>query len=310
MSDTMGVMHTIRTILVPTDFSKHAQHALMYAASLGERFGTDIHLLHVVTLQGYGGQTDLAAFPDLEPYLERADKVARERLDAGALHGGTAEAKVFKALTRAVSAPEAIVEYAERKKADLVVIATRGNTGLTHVLLGSVTERVIRYAPCPVLVVGGGDRDYVDPDTGVVRIRRVVVADDFSDSAAAALRYAVEHLRPYKPEVCLAHAVVTDVPPAYAFAGVDSIFQLRPDLKDRLIEMLRKRAAEVVPDGWAISCEVREGKPHEVVPRYARDVEADLLVVGRETKIELAERVFGGASERIVRHAPCPALVA
>lgn len=303
-------MATLETILVPTDFSEHSEHALLYAASLGERYGATIHLLHVITLHGYDGTKDTGKFPDIAPLLERADKVARERLDAGALHGGTAEAKVVKALTRAVSPSEAIVEYAERKSADLIVIATRGNTGLAHVLLGSVTERVIRYTPCPVLVVEKGDRDYVDPETGAVRIEKVVLADDLSDRALQALRYAVDHLRPYKPELHLVHAVETEVPPAYAFAGIDSIFQLNPDLKDKIGRMLGERAEKIVPKDWKVVCAVREGKPHLVINTYAKEVEADMLVVGRESKIDLSERVMGGTSERIVRRAPCPALVA
>ncbi len=303
-------MSAIQSILVPTDFSEHSEHALLYAASLGERFGATIHLLHVITLHGYEGDSDASCFPDMAPFLERADKVARERLDSGALHGGAAEAKVVKALTRAVSPSEAIVDYADRRAIDLIVIATRGNTGLKHVLLGSVAEQVIRYTPCPVLVVERGDRDYVDPETGAVRINKVVLADDFSEPAAGALRYAVDYLRPYKPEIHLVHAVETEVPPAYAFAGIDSIFQINPDLKDKLIGMLKKRPEGLVPQDWTVVCEVGEGKPHKVTNRYARDIEAEIIVVGRESKIDLSERVMGGTSERIVRHAPCPALVA
>lgn len=306
----MGRMSKLQTIIVPTDFSEHSEHSLLYAASLGERFGATIHLLHVVTLHGYEGEKDTSSFPDMEPLLERADKVARDRLDAGALHGGTAEAKVVKALTRAVSPAEAIVEYAERKAADMIVVATRGNTGLAHILLGSVTERVIRYAPCPVLAVERGDRDFVDPVTGAVNLKKVVVADDFSDNAAHALEFAVAHLRPYKPEIHLIHTVQTEVPPAYAFAGIDSIFQLNPDLEKKLGKMLDERPKNIVPEDWNVVCEIREGKPHKIVDDYAAEVEADLLVVGRESKIELAERFLGGTSERIVRHAPCPTLVA
>jgi len=306
----MRWMSTLQNIVVPTDFSEHSDHALLYAASLGERFGATIHLLHVITLHGYEGDMDAARFPDMAPLLERADKVARERLDAGALHGGAAEAKVIKALTRSISPAEAIVDYAERKSADMIVVATRGNSGLAYILLGSVTERVIRYAPCPVLAVEKGDRDYVDPDTGVVNLKKVVIADDFSENASNALRYAVAHLRPYKPELHLVHTVETEVPPAYAFAGIDSIFQLNPDLEEKLAKMLDDRPKEIVPEGWNVVCHLGEGKPHKVVDEYAAKVEADLLIVGRESKTELAERFLGGTSERIVRHAPCPTLVA
>lgn len=301
-------MRKVSSILVPTDFSDHAEHALLYAASLGERFGTTLHLLHVVTLHGLENDTK-EAFPDMTQLLKRADQVARERLDAGAATDGSGEVSVIKSLTRAINAPEAIVDYANRKSIDLIVISTRGLTGLHNVLLGSVTERVVRFAPCPVLVVERGDRDFVAPDSGAVTIKRVVVADNFSHVADQALRKAIGFLSPYKPEVHLVHAIETAVPPVYALAGVESVAQLYPDLTERLGATLAERAEAAVPASWTSSCVVREGKPHKVVSKYAREVEADLLVVAAETQIELSERPLGGTTERIVRHAPCPALV-
>lgn len=302
-------MQKINTILVPSDFSKHSEHALHYAASLGERFGATVHLLHVVTLHGLQGECGPEVFPDMASLLQRADSAAREKLDRGADESGAAEVQVIKALTRSVNAFEAIVDYAKRKSVGLIIIATRGNTGLAHVLLGSVTERVVRYAPCPVLVVEEGDRDFVDPETGAVTIKRVVIADDFSDAAKHALERAVKFLAPYKPEIHLVHAVETEVPPVYALAGVESVFQLHPDLNRKLTSLLQERAKELIPEDWKVTSVINEGKPHRVVTEYTEGTKADLLVVAAETNIDIGERIMGGTTERIVRRAPCPILV-
>lgn len=300
----------ISNILVPTDFSEHADHALHYAASLGERFGATIHVVHVNTLHDYRGEAADLAFPDLGPFLERADRAARAQLDAGVDHGGLAEASVTKALLRSVNAHDAIVEYAKNKGVDIIVLATRGRTGLSYALLGSVAERVVRHAPCPVLAVSKGDRDFVDPDSGAVRLETVVLAHDLTDKGQRALEYVVNHLRPYKPRIHLLHAIELEVPVIYSQVGVDSILEMYPDIATDLCGLLEEQAKHVVPEGLEVTCAAVEGKPHKVVADYARDHEADLLVVAAESKITLSERVVGGMAERILRHSPCPTLVA
>jgi nucleotide-binding universal stress UspA family protein len=299
----------LRHILVPTDFSDAAEHALLYAASLGERYGATIHVIHVVTLQDVD-RSDDTNFPDMAPYLDRADAAARQALDAGAEHGGEAEATVVKEVLRSVNPHEAIIEYAGDKAIDLVVIAMRGRSRLSYMLLGSVTERVVRYAPCPVLVVEKGDRDFVDPATGAVNVNKVVIAHDLSDRAQRALTYTVERMAPYEPELHLVHVVESDVPSAYADVGVQSSFSGIPDLKQRLEQALGNRAADVAPEGWKVVCHVTEGKVHKKVNGYAADQRADLLVVGSESRRSLAERLVGGTAEQIIRHAPCPTLIA
>jgi nucleotide-binding universal stress UspA family protein len=296
-------------ILVPTDFSEHSMHALRYAASLGERFGATLHLVHVLTVHGLVGHLEEEEFPDLAPLLAAADGAARARLDAGAEHGGAAEATVVRAVLRGINPWDEIVAYALRESANLIVMATHSASILARFLLGSVTERVLRLAPCPVLVIEKGDRDFVDPETMAVRLGRVVVADDLSDKTERALSYAREWLAPYRPEIHLVHAVELEVPEPYLVAGVTSVFALDPDLKRRLSAMLAAHASHTLPADWKVTTELREGRPHWAVPAYAAEVEADLLVVAGESHIDLAERIMGGTVERIARHAPCPMLV-
>jgi nucleotide-binding universal stress UspA family protein len=280
-------------ILVPTDFSPQADHALLYAASLAERFGASLHLLHVVTLGAVDHDGEHGVFPDLQPILDRADGAAREQLDRGAEHGGAANVTVVQATERAVNAYEGIIQYAGEQPIDLLVIAMRSDSGVKRALMGSVTERVIRYAPCPVLIVEQGDRDFIDPETGAVNPTKVVVAHDFRDNAQLALAYAVDKLGPYQPEIHLVHAK-TD---------------LAAEKRDELTAALEAEGRKVVPEDWTLVCHVAEGKANQVINEYAAAQQADLLVVGSETKRTLGERIKGGMSERFVRAAPCPTLI-
>jgi len=300
----------IHNILVPTDFSEHSEHALHYAASLGERFGATIHLIHVNTLHRYSPDETDVAFPDLTPFLDRADRAARQQLDAGVDHGGLAEATVTKALVRSLKAHDAIVDYARSKDVDIIVLATHGRTGVSYALLGSVAERVVRYAPCPVLAIRKGDRDFVDPESGAVGIGTVVVAHDMSENSQRALKYVVDMLRPYKPTLHLVHAIELEVPVIYSQVGVDSILEMYPDITKDLCGLLAEQADHVAPEGMEVKCAALEGKPHRVVADYAREHEADLIVVAADSKITVSERLVGGTAERILRHSPCPTLVA
>jgi nucleotide-binding universal stress UspA family protein len=307
----MRAMLAMNAILVPTDFSPHSDHALRCAVGVGERWGSTIHLLHVFTLNRIEGECGPGAIPDLASLLRQAERIATDRLtdDASRQHGPTVS--VIKSLTRAVNAYEAVVDYAVRKSIDLVVISTRGATGSsTRAPLGSVAERVVRYSPCPVLVVGAPERDLIDPETGAVTLDRVVVADNLSTARTSSLADALRLLDHYRPAIHLVHAVEAVVPPAFALAGLEPPFPpLDGEVRGRLTRALEARAAELVPLGWAVTSALLEGSPSTVVPRYAAETGADLIVTAAETRIDAQERLLGGTTERIVRNAPCPTLV-
>jgi len=139
-----------KTILVPHDFSDDANAALETALDLARRLGAEIHLLHsyqqpIDVLSPYGVAIPPSVIPEIrEAALARLRKLAEQHAGAGVkLHVRVAE-----------GAPSvAIVDAAEQLGADLVVMGTRGLSGLRHLLLGSVAERTLRTAPCPVLTV-------------------------------------------------------------------------------------------------------------------------------------------------------------
>jgi nucleotide-binding universal stress UspA family protein len=140
----------IRSILVATDFSENAREALEVAIDLAKQFGTELHVIHCLDLP----------IPIVNPYaVSVPDTLLTEARDEAARQLQEAVAEAEKAGVAAkshladVPAPQAISHLAEQIGADLVVMGTRGHTGLKHVLLGSVAERTLRHAPCSVLTV-------------------------------------------------------------------------------------------------------------------------------------------------------------
>ena len=143
-------MRRFQTILVATDFSSHSEQALATAIDLAKRLGAGIRLVHAFDLPLPLLSPYEVAVPDA--YLEETRKAAAGRL-AEAEERVRAAGLEVESQMREVPAAEAICEAAEAAGADLVVLGTRGHSGLKHLVLGSVAERTLRLAPCPVLAV-------------------------------------------------------------------------------------------------------------------------------------------------------------
>ena len=140
----------IRHMLVPTDFSEPSKHALEYAFALAQTFGAKVSLLHVIEpptypAEGYAPTWGATLLEDLE---------RSARVELANLLPGAEAAHVDVARLVVMGNPyREIVQTAEAEKVDLIVMATHGRTGLSHLVMGSVAERVVRTASCPVLTV-------------------------------------------------------------------------------------------------------------------------------------------------------------
>ena len=162
-------MITLNTILVPSDFSECSDEALAYGLELARRFNAKVHLLHVV--QDPATQP-WAAEGFAAPVIEVVDEWQRQA-DARlrALVPDADRARVI--VTTTVATPYAeILAYAEEHDVDLIVMGTHGRSGVSHLLLGSIAERVVRRAPCPVLTVRRPEHGFVETEAMVAATYR------------------------------------------------------------------------------------------------------------------------------------------
>ena len=152
-------MMQIRKILVPTDFSEESKKALRYGIELARASGAELLLVHVVEFMVY--PSSLGMWPVILP---AQDKELHERLGK-ALEDMRVKQVPAQISSRALLLDgrsfQQIVQVAQEQEVDLIVIATHGHTGLKHLVLGSTAERVVREAPCPVLVVRDVEREFV-----------------------------------------------------------------------------------------------------------------------------------------------------
>jgi nucleotide-binding universal stress UspA family protein len=156
-----GVEVSLKHILAPTDFSEQSQYAKRYALSLAQQHGATVHLMHVI-------QDVLPVLADADSpvasamYLTEADHSAREYLRAEA-PAELAEKLRFELVVRRGTPFLEIVRYAREANIDMIVMATHGRTGLAHMLMGSVAEKVVRKAACPVLTIRHPEQQFVMP---------------------------------------------------------------------------------------------------------------------------------------------------
>jgi nucleotide-binding universal stress UspA family protein len=163
-----NAMLHLKNILVGTDFSESSDAALRYARELARRFGARLHVLHaleVPPMQLVGSEALAPLSPEVRVELEAEARANLDRLVT------PDDRRLFKAITaiRDRQTPtEAIAHYAADADIDLIVLGTHGRRGLSHLFMGSVAEKVVRTAPCPVLTVRRHERDSVIADMKTV----------------------------------------------------------------------------------------------------------------------------------------------
>lgn len=158
-------MILLKSILVATDFSEPSGAAVAYGRELARSFGAQLTVFHAAgnaAARAYGSDAFVFIDPGLQSDVENAARARIEALSADERRDGVnASAVVLTSNTPA----SAIVDYARQAGIDLIVMGTHGRGAVTHLLMGSVAERVVRTAPCPVLTVRHPEREFVLPDT-------------------------------------------------------------------------------------------------------------------------------------------------
>lgn len=298
-------------ILVPVDFGACSETAFRQAAAvLAQHPEATLRVVHAYEPPYYAPEA-LVNLPS-EPPLPMVDYVRQqaEKQLAGfmASHvAGTPLADRVDARIAAGLAFEELPREAGAWGADLLVMGTHGRQGLSHLLLGSVAERVIRNAPCPVLVVRG--TDVPSPDRALT-FDRVLVAVDFGPDSVAAARLGIAMATNGSAGVTLLHVVPT---PAYAgevLVPRAGGIRLGEFLHDEAQMRLETFARELVgPDAPAPACRVLQGSAAEQTVAVCAEDDFRLVVMGTKGRHGLAHFFVGSVAERVLRHAPCPVLI-
>lgn len=228
-----------------------------------------------------------------------------EKEARAALEGATEEAggtRVVHALSRAIAAAPAILDYADERAVDLIVMGSHGRRGLRRLFLGSVTEEVVRAAFCPVLTVHR-------PKEGVAAsadVRRILVPVDFSARTRMAIDHATELAAAYGASLEILHVVeVPTYPDFYVPVHVTSIDV--PTVRERAAERLQELAAPL-RERLEVETTVRVGRTVTEIVETAEHEAFDLIVMPSHGYSGLERALLGSVAEGVLRRAPCPVL--
>jgi len=293
-------MIRIRQILCPVDFSEISRHALDHAAAIALWYEARLTVLYVFVNR---------PTMDLPPLvLEDAD---RDRLMSDLRRmAGDVDTQVPLAfrVQEAESVHEDILAQLAALHADLLVIGTHGRAGFQRLFLGSVTEKVIRKATCPTLIVPPRAAD-VAPDAPV-QFRRILCAVDFSDSSLDALAYAINIAEEADARLTLLHVV--EIPPVLSQEPAALDIDL-PRIREAAPADARRRLHELIPAQARTYCTVETavvaGRAHQEILRQAGERQSDLVVMGVHGRGVVDRLLFGSTTHHVVRAATCPVLV-
>jgi nucleotide-binding universal stress UspA family protein len=295
----------IQRILCPTDYSEFAERALAQAVRLARWFEAEITVVHVIPTPLWVVSADPGV-----PYAVPADLLRVQRQEAAeALERFVAPYREEGAQihTRLVDGdPSRLIQAAFRElPADLVVMGTHGRGGFEHLVLGSVTEKVLRRATCPVLTVGNA----APTVSGGPLFRHILCALDLAEGSEQTLDMALSLAEENMARVTLLH-VLESVPGAAGpprYRGLPQVARIRKELFEEAEGRLRRLAE--ARTFCAVSERVEEGSPWREVLRVADSSDACVIVMGAHSRGAFNQALFGSTANHVVREARCPVLV-
>ena len=292
----------IKKIICATDFSDLSNHAVHYGVLLAKEFKAKLYICHVIDISSatmYGEAT--FAF---ESQLIHMEEYANERLKR-IMSGYDVD---WEPLVATGSASDEVARMTEEYGVDIVVSATRGRSGLKRLILGSVTEHLMRILHCPLLTIKGAEQDPALSKGDGVKFKKILVGCDFSSDSNLAFQYSLSLAQEFQSELHLVHVVE---PPAYKDLP-KSVDAEREVIRKNLHKQMKEKLEALVPVEAANWCRPKTtllaGDPHEELAKYADIQNIDLIVLG-VTGHGLVESLFvGSTTERIIRKVPCAVL--
>lgn len=309
-------MLPLQTILCPTDFSDFSFEALKKGAELAYRFGAQLCVLHVMPEPQNSPQTT--------PFADFAGvDVSRHEADtrAGVEHALTAfiqrhhldDLRVC-ALVKQGNPADEILVAAREENADLLVLSTHGLTGWREQIFGSVAERVLRLAPCPVLIKRvdeGANDEGANEDKST--IETILCSTDFSEPSLGALEVAGQWAQSYGAELCLLHVVEPIETPGLFLSKEQIEAAAQTEARARLEQVLHERLPGLTK-GRVL---VKQGGAADEIAAASTEIGADLLVIATHgasgwraamAGTPLEHLLFGSVATNVLRLTDCPIL--
>lgn len=284
-------MLNVHRVLFPTDLTECSNHAYSHALLFASHFGAEVHVLNVAV--------PYDADKNDQQFDVCLDEEGNTWADSYLTEGLEQSVPIRSCQVRVVSAAMGILNYAKEHDIDVIVMGTHGRHGLDRLFIGSVAEDVVRSASCPVFTVRCPDQ-YVGP----LKIQKILVPIDYSESALTTMKYANELAVSYGAGLHLIHVIQEAVfPTTY---GVEPVAIAVPEVISRSKKaLLDLRSSKINPE-IPVNVHVLIGNPASDIVDFAADLDVDLVVIATHGLSGIKRLLIGSVTEKVVRMAQCP----
>jgi len=291
----------INTIFCATDFSKLAEEVVAYGITLAQEFNAKLLVCHVVdfpTVSMYGEAVS-GPIEHQNRFMDYAKSEISRLIGDAPIDA--------QALVTLGNTTEEISRLVTEFHADLVITATHGRSGLKRFFLGSVTERLMRTLPCPLLVLRGSEEG-LGATPQKFPFKRILIGCDFSSDSDLAFNNSLSMAQEFQSELHMVHVVEP--------TGYKDLFKMSAEtgekFKQDLYDMIKERLKTMVPEealNWlTLHTHLLVGKPYAEIIRYAEINDIDLIALGIRGHGMVEDLLVGSTTDRVIRRAPCPVL--
>lgn len=293
----------LKNILVPTDFSTESIKPLLYGLALAQQFDSVLWLLHVIepppAFAGFDG------IPISTGEGETTGKAEAHMAEFAAKHIPSHIA--VTSLVRWGSTIGEISALATARNLDLTVISTHGRTGLSRALYGSMAEKILHRAPCPILVVRENEHDFVEDssvsEAKTIKLNRILVPVDFTDCSKKAVRYAEAFAWEFNAEIHCVHFLEPEKP--LIVVETESFRKAHED------EARREMAAQLkqIDPSIRVESAIKSAAPACGIVDLADERKVDLIILGEHSRSGAKRLLLGGTTDEVLKRVRCPTLV-
>jgi len=316
-------------IMCTIDFSDYSPTILSYSVALCKEFGARLFLCHVVMdVPRILGTTQTSLDP--LKLQEEHKHAARERLEKMA----AAFPIPHKVIIGMGDAADEISRIVREKEIELVVTATQGQSAMARLLIGSVTEKLMKTIQCPLMVLQTQKHEFIPPPDHGIKMEKILVGCDFSPDSRLAFDYGISLAQEFQATLHLVHVIKPtenlglkqeshlDITPGeyYRLTSSSHFLEITPEKQEerlKMIKEIRKRLVHqlqrMVPEESRHWCSpesvLLDGEPYREIIQYARNKRMDLIVLGIRGHTLLEKLMVGSTPHRVIRQTVCPVLV-
>lgn len=290
-------MPKLKRILCPVDFSEFSEWAYRHALSLSQRYGAKLYVQNVVELWRHPSLS-FGTAEGYESYRSYLHAESRQTLHEFVMRTPYLERRP-NCVVREGFAPDSILAFSASEQVDLIVMGTHGRRGFDRLMIGSVTERVLRNSLCPVLVVHGPPHglQVSSEEPCAINFGSILFCTDFSENSQQALDYAILLAMKYNSELILAHVLENTTKPNGLAESMASA-----------TEQLAALVSPVQREQLSLRTIVRVGKPYMQILALCAETGSNLVVMAIRGASSLDLSVFGSTTHRVIQLGSCPVL--